>query len=130
MPGEVFSSLASATPGNERERVFEEMTVTRAFVSIQGRNTIMMDIDKLTMITRTALYTIIKCASPLLLVSLVVGLAISIFQTVTSIQEQTLTFVPKVLGIFTAIMILGHWILNEIVTYTVELWNGFSLYIR
>ena len=130
MPGEVFSSLASATPGNERERVFEEITVTRAFVSIQGRNTIMMDIDNVTMITRTALYTIIKCASPLLLVSLVVGLAISIFQTVTSIQEQTLTFVPKVLGIFTAIMILGHWILNEIVTYTVELWNGFSLYIR
>ncbi len=90
----------------------------------------MMDIDNVTMITRTALYTIIKCASPLLLVSLVVGLAISIFQTVTSIQEQTLTFVPKVLGIFAAIMILGHWILNEIVTYTVELWNGFSLYIR
>ncbi|MCR5474768.1 MAG: flagellar biosynthesis protein FliQ [Lachnospiraceae bacterium] len=89
-----------------------------------------MDIDNVTMITRTALYTIIKCASPLLLVSLVVGLAISIFQTVTSIQEQTLTFVPKVLGIFAAIMILGHWILNEIVTYTVELWNGFSLYIR
>ncbi len=90
----------------------------------------MMDIDNVTMITRTALYTIIKCASPLLLVSLIVGLTVSIFQTVTSIQEQTLTFVPKVLGIFAAIMILGHWILNEIVTYTIELWNGFSLYIR
>ncbi len=90
----------------------------------------MMDIDNVTMITRTALYTIIKCASPLLLVSLIVGLTVSIFQTVTSIQEQTLTFVPKVLGIFAAIMILGHWILNEVVTFTTELWNGFSLYIR
>ena len=89
-----------------------------------------MDIDNVTMIVRTALYTIIKCAAPMLLVSLTIGLAVSIFQTVTSIQEQTLTFVPKVLGIFTAIMILGHWILNEVVTFTEELWNGFSLYIR
>ena len=90
----------------------------------------MMDIDNVTTITRTALYTIIKCSAPTLLVSLTIGLAISIFQTVTSIQEQTLTFVPKVLGIFAAIMILGHWILNEVVVYTQELWNGFSLYIR
>ena len=89
-----------------------------------------MDIDNVTMITRTALYTIIKCSAPMLLVSLTIGLAVSIFQTVTSIQEQTLTFVPKVIGIFTAIMILGHWILNEVVTYTEELWNGFSLYLR
>ena len=89
-----------------------------------------MDIDNVTMITRTALYTIIKCAAPMLLVSLTIGLAVSIFQTVTSIQEQTLTFVPKVLGIFAAIMILGHWILNEVVVYTQELLNGFSLYIR
>ncbi len=90
----------------------------------------MMDIDNVTTITRTALYTIIKCASPMLLVSLVIGLTVSIFQTVTSIQEQTLTFVPKVLGIFAAIMILGHWILNEVVAYTQALWGDFSLYIR
>ena len=48
-------------------------------------------------IARDALYTIILCAAPMLIISLVVGLIISIFQTVTSIQEQTLTFVPKVL---------------------------------
>ena len=90
----------------------------------------MMDVDNVTTITRTALYTIIKCAAPMLLVSLVIGLAVSIFQTVTSIQEQTLTFVPKVIGIFAAIMILGHWILSEVVAYTTELWNGLSLYIR
>ena len=90
----------------------------------------MMDIDNVTTITRTALYTIIKCAAPMLLVSLVIGLSVSIFQTVTSIQEQTLTFVPKVLGIFTIIMLLGHWILNEVVVYTIDLWSGFSLYIR
>lgn len=89
-----------------------------------------MDIDNVTTITRTALYTVIKCSAPMLLVSLVIGLAVSIFQTVTSIQEQTLTFVPKVIGIFAAIMLLGHWIMNEVVTFTEQLWNGFSLYIR
>ena len=89
-----------------------------------------MDIDNVTMIVRTALYTIIKCSAPMLLVSLIVGLAVSIFQTVTSIQEQTLTFVPKVISIFAAIMLLGHWIINEVITFTQDLWNGFSLYIR
>ncbi len=90
----------------------------------------MMDIDNVTMIVRTTVYTIIKCAAPMLLTSLTIGLAVSIFQTVTSIQEQTLTFVPKLLGIFAVLMLLGHWILNEMVTFTEELWNGFSLYIR
>ncbi len=90
----------------------------------------MMDIDNVTMIVRTTVYTIIKCAAPMLLTSLTIGLAVSIFQTVTSIQEQTLTFVPKLLGIFAVLMLLGHWILNEIITFTEELWNGFSLYIR
>lgn len=89
-----------------------------------------MNIDTVTSIVREALYTIIISAAPLLLVSLIIGLIISIFQTVTSIQEQTLTFVPKVLGIFAAIMLLGHWIMNNMVTYTENLWSNFSLYIR
>ena len=51
-------------------------------------------------IARDMIFTVLKCAMPLLLVSLIVGLVISIFQTITSIQEQTLTFVPKLLAIF------------------------------
>lgn len=89
-----------------------------------------MDVNSVTQIVREALYTIIKCSAPMLLVSLVIGLAVSIFQTVTSIQEQTLTFVPKVIGIFAAIMLLGHWIISEIIEYTQTLWSSFSLYIR
>ncbi|MBQ8006368.1 MAG: flagellar biosynthesis protein FliQ [Lachnospiraceae bacterium] len=89
-----------------------------------------MSVGDVVDLTSQAIWLLIKCAAPMLLASLVVGLIVSIFQTVTSIQEQTLTFVPKVIGIFAAIMILGHWILNEIVVYTTELWNGFSLYIR
>ena len=51
-------------------------------------------------IARQALYTIILCSAPLLIISLVVGLVVSIFQTVTSIQEQTLTFVPNIICVF------------------------------
>lgn len=76
------------------------------------------------------IWVIIKCAAPLLIVSLVVGLVISIFQTVTSIQEQTLTFVPKILSIFVALMIFGSWILNNMTGFLDTLWSDFSRYIR
>lgn len=89
-----------------------------------------MTIDDVTAIASNALFTIIKCAAPVLLVSLCVGLIVSIFQTVTSIQEQTLTFVPKVLAIFLTLMLLGHWMLNNMVAFMENLWAGFSLYIR
>ena len=89
-----------------------------------------MTIDTVTTISSQALYTIILTAAPLLLISLVVGLIISIFQTVTSIQEQTLTFVPKILSIFLGLMILGHWMLNNMTTYMTTLWSDFSVYIR
>ena len=89
-----------------------------------------MVIDDITAIAQTAIYTIIKCAAPLLLVSLCVGLIVSIFQTVTSIQEQTLTFVPKILSIFLALILLGHWIMNNMVEYMTLLWTDFGTYIR
>ena len=89
-----------------------------------------MTIDAVMDITKQALFLIIKVSLPLLLVSLCVGLVVSIFQTVTSIQEQTLTFVPKVVCVFLGLMIFGHWMLNSIVDYMTELWSNFSIYIR
>lgn len=89
-----------------------------------------MTIDDVTAVASNALFTIIKCAAPVLLVSLTVGLLVSIFQTVTSIQEQTLTFVPKVLSIFLALMVFGHWMVNNMVNFMADLWMNFSLYIR
>ncbi|MCI9662965.1 MAG: flagellar biosynthesis protein FliQ [Lachnospiraceae bacterium] len=89
-----------------------------------------MTIDVVTAMAGEALFLIIKVAAPLLLVSLCVGLAISIFQTVTSIQEQTLTFVPKVLAIFLTLMLLGNWILTELSNYMIRLWSDFGLYTR
>lgn len=77
-----------------------------------------------------ALYIIIQTAAPVLLVSLIIGLIVSIFQTVTSIQEQTLTFVPKILGVFLTLMLLGGWMLNNMSGFMTELWADFSVYIR
>ncbi len=89
-----------------------------------------MSIDYVVQIANQALYLIIKTAAPVLLVSLVIGLVVSIFQTVTSIQEQTLTFVPKIIGVFLAIMLLGGWMLNNISDFMTQLWSDFSIYIR
>lgn len=80
-------------------------------------------------IAREAIYTIIICSAPMLIISLVVGLIISIFQTVTSIQEQTLTFVPKIVAVFVGIMIFGSWILTNLSEFMINLWSNFSVYL-
>uniref|UniRef100_UPI004055E4BA flagellar biosynthesis protein FliQ n=1 Tax=Agathobacter sp. TaxID=2021311 RepID=UPI004055E4BA len=79
-------------------------------------------------IAKDAIYTIIIVSAPLLLVSLCVGLLISIFQTVTSIQEQTLTFVPKILAVFATMMLCGSWMLNMMLDFLNRLWSNFSYY--
>ncbi|MDD6137173.1 MAG: flagellar biosynthesis protein FliQ [Lachnospiraceae bacterium] len=77
-----------------------------------------------------AVWLILKCSAPMLISSLVVGLIISIFQTVTSIQEQTLTFVPKLLVILLVLVICGDWILNNIVTFIQDLYSKFGTMTR
>ena len=81
-------------------------------------------------IAKEALYLIIKISAPLLLISLIIGLIVSIFQTVTSIQEQTLTFVPKIIAVFLCMMLIGGWMLENMTGYMTELWSNFSLYLR
>ena len=88
-----------------------------------------MTADEVTAIASAALFLIIKVAAPLLLVSLAVGLIVSIFQTVTSIQEQTLTFVPKILAVFAVMLLIGAWMLNNMSTFMTQLWSDFSLYV-
>ena len=75
-------------------------------------------------IAREAIYTMIITSAPLL-----VGLIISIFQTVTSIQEQTLTFVPKIIAVFVALMLCGSWMLDNMSGFMTDLWSKFSYYI-
>ena len=79
-------------------------------------------------IARNALFNIIIVSAPLLLVSLIIGLIISIFQTVTSIQEQTLTFVPKIVAVFVTLMLAGSWMLNTMIEFMQELWSNFSYF--
>lgn len=89
-----------------------------------------MSTEMVTDMMQEALFLILKTSAPLLIISLVIGLVVSIFQTVTSIQEQTLTFVPKMVEMFVGLMILGHWMLNEMSGYMEDLWRNFTIYIR
>ena len=87
-----------------------------------------MDTGTVINIARQTIWIIVETAVPVLIISMAVGLIISLFQTLTSIQEQTLTFVPKLLAILLTIMRLGGWMLNQITGFMNNLWN-FSQYI-
>jgi flagellar biosynthetic protein FliQ len=67
---------------------------------------------------REALMTVLVVSAPILGAGMIVGLIIAIFQTTTSIQEQTLTFVPKMIAIFAAIIILASWMIRTLTNYT------------
>ncbi|ADN01874.1 flagellar biosynthesis protein FliQ [Spirochaeta thermophila] len=72
---------------------------------------------------RSGIYELIVIAAPLLLVGMLVGLIVSIFQATTSIQEQTLTFVPKILAILLVLLLLGPWMLSSLSQFTVHLFQ-------
>lgn len=69
-------------------------------------------------IGRDALLMVMLVSAPMLGLGLVVGILVSIFQATTSIQEQTLVFIPKIIAIFVAVLLFGPWILNILVDYT------------
>lgn len=72
---------------------------------------------------RDALFVTLKVAAPMLIISMVVGLVISILQTTTSIQEQTLTFVPKLVAVFFSIVVFSAYILHTVVDYTKDMYS-------
>ena len=65
-----------------------------------------------------------KLTAPFLAVSLAIGFAVSLFQSVTQVQEVTLTFVPKLLGVGLVLLVGGHWMLGELVTFTNRLFES------
>jgi flagellar biosynthesis protein FliQ len=71
-----------------------------------------------------AMQLALKVGGPILIVGLLIGLAISVFQAVTQIQEQTLSFIPKVAGLALIIVVLGPWMLGQLLVYTEELWTS------
>ena len=68
-------------------------------------------------IIQSAIFQILLMAAPLLIIGMAVGLIVSIFQATTSIQEQTLTFVPKIAAILLALVLFGPWIVNQMVEF-------------
>ena len=81
-------------------------------------------------LAREAIALVMLLSGPLLVASLVVGLLVSIFQAATQIQEQTLTFVPKLVAILFTLLILGSWMLNTMLSYTVELFSTLGQMVR
>ncbi|HYH48751.1 MAG TPA: flagellar biosynthetic protein FliQ [Acidimicrobiia bacterium] len=79
-----------------------------------------------TSVIEIAVQTMIICAklsAPILIMSLAVGLAVSLFQSVTQIQEVTLSFVPKLIGVGLVLMVGGHWMLSELIGFTTHLFD-------
>jgi flagellar biosynthetic protein FliQ len=78
--------------------------------------------DTIVSICVSAMEVALKIALPLLLVGLVLGLVVSVFQAVTQIQEQTLTFIPKIIGLIVVLVVLGPWMLGQLLSWTEDLY--------
>lgn len=89
-----------------------------------------MDFGFAVNVVRTAVLYILLVSAPTLLIGMSVGLVISIFQATTSIQEQTLTFVPKIIAILGAVVLFGPWMLRLLVQFTVNIFNQIPMMIR
>lgn len=76
-----------------------------------------------------AVYIVLETSAPMLILGLVVGLIISIFQATTQIQEQTLAFVPKIVAILLALLLFGPWIITKLVDFTSQILGSLYMYI-
>ncbi len=83
-----------------------------------------MDQGQIMEIGARTMWVTLQISMPVLGVSLVVGLLVSIFQAVTQLQEPTLTFIPKILAVVVVIVVAGPWMLNTMLGFTIELWGG------
>ena len=83
-----------------------------------------MNTDVVISLATQAMNVAFKVAMPLLLAGLVVGLVVSIFQAVTQIQEQTLSFIPKILATIAVLVVGGPWMLDQLLSYTRDLWTS------
>jgi flagellar biosynthetic protein FliQ len=81
-------------------------------------------------VAKNAMMTVLYLSMPMLGISLIVGLTISIFQATTSIQDQTLTFIPKLITILASIAIFGSWMGKMMVAYTINLYDSILTIIK
>lgn len=88
----------------------------------------MNDVDMLKL-AQDAIRTVIFVSAPMLVISLAVGLIVSVIQAVTQIQEATLAFVPKILAVFISLLIFGPWIIKLVTQFTTELLTNINMYV-
>ena len=81
-------------------------------------------------IGKQGLFLTLILSAPAVMVALIVGLAISLVQATTQIQEQTLTFVPKLVGVFAILALTGPWLMSQMMAFTRALLEGFPNYIH
>lgn len=89
-----------------------------------------MDVDVVVSIFRQAVTMILLISAPMLLIGLLVGLVVSIFQATTQIQEATLSFVPKIVAVLLSIIIFGPWMLSTLVNFTTNLYMSINTFIQ
>ncbi len=82
-----------------------------------------MTIGQIILLMRGGIYQVLKLAAPILISALIVGLVVAIFQATTSIQEQTLTFLPKLLIMLLVLALLGGWMFSSLRDYTIQLYS-------
>jgi flagellar biosynthesis protein FliQ len=89
-----------------------------------------MNQDMILKLAKDTLQVTLMVSSPLLVISLVVGLIVSIFQVVTSIQDMTLSFVPRVIAVFVTFLLAFPWIMNILLAFTAQLYGHLERYAR
>jgi flagellar biosynthesis protein FliQ len=89
----------------------------------------MMSADFVIQLAEQGVYMILIVCGPLLLLSLAVGLIISIFQATTQIQEQTLAFVPKIVAVLVGLVFFGPWMLSKMVSYAHDILNNLAQFV-
>ncbi|MBF0559914.1 MAG: flagellar biosynthesis protein FliQ [Nitrospirae bacterium] len=89
-----------------------------------------MTSELLNQIARQTFETILLVGAPVLLVSMVIGLLISIFQTITSVQEMTITFVPKILAVFVTLLVALPWMIRVMVGFTKGIFENIPFYVK
>ncbi len=83
-----------------------------------------MNQDTVVNLASQAMTLALKVGGPLLIAGLTIGLLVSVFQAVTQIQEQSLTLIPKILGVAAIVVLLGPWMLGQLVAYTAALYTA------
>lgn len=88
-----------------------------------------MDSQFIISIAEQGVMTVLMVSGPLLLLALVIGLAVSIFQATTQIQEQTLAFIPKIIAVMVGLIIFGPWMLSKMLTFTQDIFANLDRFV-